>query len=116
MATVDVTDDSVRRFVVRHYRFDPTRRERRHVIVEAFDNAREFEVCLTRVTADIMDRRSAGERVDPSEHASGIVREAGDDRLAANGHVLRRAMRHGVAPPRLVDVELPRNMTALTPN
>jgi hypothetical protein len=29
--------------VVRHYRFDPARRERRHVVVAAFDNKREFE-------------------------------------------------------------------------
>jgi len=40
----------------------------------------------------------AGEQVDAIEHASGIVREPGADRLAANGRVLRRAMEHGVDP------------------
>jgi hypothetical protein len=28
--------------VVRHYRYDPDRRQRRHVVVAAFDNESEF--------------------------------------------------------------------------
>lgn len=108
-------DDGVRRFVVRHYRYDPTRRERRHVVVAAFDNRREFNACLASVDAEIRNRRAAGEQVDAMEHASGVVREPGDDRLAANGHVLRGAMKHGVDPrPRLDEMELPRNMALLS--
>lgn len=115
MATVDAGDDGIRRFVVRHYRFDPTRRERRHVVVAAFDNKREFEACLSEVDAEIKKRRAAGERVEPNEHASGTVLEVGADRLAANGHLLRRAMEHGVATgPWLDELELPRNMALLT--
>jgi len=98
MGTVDVRDDGIRRFVVRHYRYDPARRERRHVVVAAFDNRREFRACFASVDAEIRSRRAAGGSVDAMEHASGIVREPGDDQLAANGHVLRRAMEHGVDP------------------
>ena len=115
MGTVDVGDDGIRRFVVRHYRYDPARRERRHVVVAAFDNRREFEACLASVDAEIRNRRAAGERVDAMEHASGVVREPGDDQLAANGHALRRAMEHGVGPhPWLDEMELPRNMALMS--
>jgi hypothetical protein len=100
---------------VRHYRYDPARRERRHVVVAAFDNRQEFEACLASVDADIKRRRAAGERVEANEHASGIVHEPGDDKLAANGHVLRRAMEHGVDPhPWLDDLELPQNIALLS--
>ncbi len=115
---MDVGDDGIRRFVVRHYRFDPTRRERRHVVVAAFDNKREFEACLSEVDAEITKRQAAGERVEPNEHASGTVRDVGADRSAANGHLLRRAMEHGVAPGQWLDeLELPPNMALmLRPN
>ena len=50
-----------------------------------------------------------------SEHASGIVLEVGANRLAANGHLLRRATEHGVAPgPWLDELELPPHVARLT--
>ena len=108
-------DDGIRRFVVRHYRYDPARRERRHVVVAAFDNRREFNACFASVDAAIRNRCAAGERVEASEHASGIVREPGADRLAANGHLLRRAMEHGVDPrPWLDEMKLPPNIALLS--
>jgi hypothetical protein len=33
MARVDAEDDTLRRYIVRHYRYDPERHERRHVVV-----------------------------------------------------------------------------------
>jgi hypothetical protein len=94
---VEPEDDSIRRFIVHHYRYDPARRERRHVVVAAFDNEPEFLACVERVGAEIRQRRELGERVDPREHASGVVHDSGYLRRAANGHLLRRAFRHGVA-------------------
>jgi len=111
---VDVSDDGIRRFVVRHYRYDPERHERRHVLVAAFDSDREYEDCLASVEAAIGARRASGERVDPREHASGTVREPGDDALAAKGRLVSRALRHGVSPgPRLDQVELPQNLAVM---
>jgi hypothetical protein len=109
---VDPEDDDVQRFVVRHYRYDPQRRERRHVVVAAFDNEREFVACMEGVQAEIMRRREAGEPVDPGEHASGTVHEPGYRRRAANGHLMIRALRHGVVPgPWLDELELPANIS-----
>jgi hypothetical protein len=71
------THDSIERFIVRHYRYDPERRERRHVVVAAFDNEPEFRACMAGVQAEIRRRREAGEPVDPGEHVSGIVHEPG---------------------------------------
>src|SRR5580700_7663243 len=48
MAQVDPADDSIKRFIVRHYRYDPERRARRHVVVAAFDNEPEYQVRAPR--------------------------------------------------------------------
>jgi hypothetical protein len=111
VARVDPEDDNIRRFIVRHYHYDPARRERRHAVVAAFDNEPEFLACIERVRAEIGQRRERGERVDPREHASGVVHEPGYLRRAANGHLLSRAFKHGVSGLRFEDLELPFNMS-----
>jgi hypothetical protein len=114
MAQVDPEDDSIRRFIVRHYRYDPQRRERRHVVVAAFDNEAEYETRLQEEAAEIRRRRDDGENLDRAEHASGSIYEPGYLRRSANGHLLSRAIRHGVAPPDLERLELPSNMSYVT--
>jgi hypothetical protein len=111
VARVDPDDDSIERFIVRHYRYDPQRRERRHVVVAAFDNKREFQACMDGVQAEIKHRREAGEPVERSEHASGVLHEVGYLRRAANGHLVTRAIRHGVAGRWIEELELPSNMS-----
>ena len=113
MPRVDPEDDSIERFIVRHYRYDPLRRERRHVVVAAFDNEREYRTCMDNVQAEIKGRRERGEPVDPSEHASGNVHEPGYLRRAANGHLLSRAIRHGAAGSWIGELELPSNMSVI---
>jgi hypothetical protein len=111
VARVDPDDDNLRRYVVHHYRYDPVRHERRHVVVAAFDSRREFSACLDAVSEEIRRRRAAGGHVDPSEHVSGIVYEPGSRRRAANGRLVMRALSHGVAPgPWMDELELPSNM------
>lgn len=110
MARVEPADDGIRRFIVHHYRYDPGRRERRHVVVAAFDNEPEFLVCIEDVQAEIAQRRERAEHVDPREHASGVVHEPGYLRRAANAHLLRRAFKHGVAALRFAELELQFNM------
>jgi hypothetical protein len=108
---VEPEDDSIRRFIVHHYRYDPARRERRHVVVAAFDNEPEFLACVERVRAEIAQRREREEHVDPREHASGVVHEPGYLRRAANGHLLRRAFKHRVAGLQFEEPELPFNIS-----
>jgi hypothetical protein len=111
VSRVDPGDDSIERFIVRHYRYDPQRRERRHVVVAAFDSEPEFWACMEGVQAEITRRREAGEPVEPGEHASGIVHEPGYLRRAANGHLVSRAIRHGAAGRWIEALELPSNMS-----
>ena len=77
MARVDPTDDTIRRFIVRHYRYDPSRRERREVEVAAFDNEKEFYDFYGQLHKDIEERKRAGQ-AEPSERVSGVVKEPGD--------------------------------------
>lgn len=107
MARVDPGDDAIERFIVQHYRYDPERRERRHVVVAAFDNEPEFLACIERVRAGIERRREAGEPVDRGEHASGVVHEPGYLRRAAAEHLMWRAIKHGVAGRSLEELEPP---------
>jgi hypothetical protein len=107
---VEPEDDSIRRFIVHHFRYDAARRERRYVVVAAFDNEPDFLACVERVRAEIAQRREREERVDPREHASGVVHEPGYLRRAANGHLLRRAFKHRVAGLQFEESELPFNM------
>ena len=111
VARVNPEDDSVRRYIVRHYRYDPERHERRHVVVAAFDSRREFNACLRAVSEEIERRKAVGEQVDPSEHVSGTMHEPGSRLRAADGRLVMRALRHGVAPgPWLDELELASNM------
>lgn len=96
MARVDPDDDSIRRFVVHHHRYDPQRREFRNVAVAAFDNADEFDAALRETSAGIERRRRSGEPVDRREHASGTEYGPGAREQAAYGRFLQRAARHGV--------------------
>lgn len=83
------------------------------MVVAAFDNEAEFDACLKGVQAEIGRRKDRGEAVDPREHASGVVYEPGYLRRAANGHLLRRAVEHGVAGTWIDELELPSNMSVV---
>jgi hypothetical protein len=111
VATVDPEDDTIRRYVVRHYAYDPDRRERRHITVVAFDNEAEFLALIERLAADLRARRGEGEEVDQREHYSGVVLDAGNRRLQQNGRLIRHAIARGVRVDRLLEeMELPPSM------
>lgn len=113
MSKVDPQDDSIMRWVVHHYRYDPHRRERRHVLVSAFDNEQEFDDCLRELSSEVENRRRA-ERGDQRERVTGTVWEPGHLARAATGHLVRRAIEHGVDPSSLLESrELPDNMAIL---
>jgi hypothetical protein len=99
MASVDPADDSVRRFIVRRYAYDPSRHERRHIVVAAYDNEEEFKVRIDRLSRELKDRRERGMPVDAREHISGICIEPGEARRRAAARIVAAAIRHGVVPP-----------------
>lgn len=110
VARVDSEDDSIRRWVVWHYRYDPARNERRNVVVAAFDNAREFHADIEQRAAQLRARKQRGEGVDVTETVSGQMYEPGHRRLQRNAHLLKRAIEHGVVPAGVAELDLPRNV------
>jgi hypothetical protein len=78
MPQVDPDDDSIWRITLRHYRYDPERRERRHVDVATFDNEQEFLQEFGRRHYELEDRKRQG-TADPREHFTGIPKEPGSE-------------------------------------
>jgi hypothetical protein len=108
VAEVDPADDRITRYVVHRYVYDPTRRERRHVLVAAYDNSREFGAKIDALATDLRQRRQTGDDdVDPREHVSGTVLEPGYHRKQRNGRIIKRAIAHAVA----MDIETWRRLT-----
>jgi len=113
VARVDPEDDRITRFLVRHYRYDPVRHERRYVVVAAFDNRREFEACLAETASELRARQQCGRDAEPSEHVSGVVQERGYRRKQQNARLVHRAMAHGVLPAGVERLELPSSVALL---
>ncbi len=116
MVAVDPDDDSVLRHVVRHYRYDPARHERRHVTVCAYTTRSEFELALDQLDAELDERRtlSPGE-VDPQERVSGVTLEVGHRALQANGRLIGRMFAHNAYDSEVVAaLELPPNVGVVT--
>jgi hypothetical protein len=114
VAQVDHEDDTIWRWVIQHYRFDPSRRERRNIVVAAFDNERQFLTEFDRHAEMIRDEIAAGTR-SSRESLSGVILEPGHLAAAARGHNARRAIEHGVSPERVLNTgALPHNMAVLT--
>ena len=84
MAEVDPDDDTIDRFVVWWYRFDPSRNERRNVTVAAFDNESEFIDRIEALTDELQRLKAAG-RAEAVEHVSGLIHPAGY-RAAVRAH------------------------------
>ena len=105
VARVDPEDDSIYRWVVWHYRYDPDRRECRNVVVAAFDNPVEFHADIERRAAQLRARKERGEDVDPAERISGLVQQPDYRRLQRNAHLVKRAIEHGVAPAGIDDLD-----------
>ncbi|MGA8015935.1 MAG: hypothetical protein WCB85_08470 [Candidatus Dormiibacterota bacterium] len=97
MTAVDPDDDSIRRYVVLRYAYDPQRRERRHRVVAAFNNEAEFRGLLDELNSDWARRRAEGQLVDRREHITGVVLEPNHARRQRDARLLHAAIRHRVA-------------------
>ena len=64
------------RWIVRWYRYDATRKERRHILVAAFDNEMEFLERIGIETEELRRREAAGE-AEGIEHVTGVRQTPG---------------------------------------
>src|ERR1700727_2729080 len=110
VAEVDPDDDSIARWVVAHYRYDADRRERRHVVVAAFDNPDEFHADIHARAEQLRARRESGDDVDRLERITGRTYAAGYRRQQRDAHLLMRAIERGGAHG-VQDPELPRRVS-----
>lgn len=110
MSRVDPLDDSQRRWVIHHYRFDSSRRQRRNIAVAAYDNRAEFLAAIEELHEQVSAEIAAGRR-DAMEHVSGVVRPPGYQAEQARGRLVSAAVERGLDPrPLLQGGSLPPSM------
>lgn len=73
---IDPNDDSIDRWVISHYRYDPERRERRNMVVACFDNRRASMKFFDRANSELKVAQSEG-RADKKERITGARLKAG---------------------------------------
>jgi len=79
VAQVDPDDDSIRRIVLYRYQFDPTRRQRRNVVVAAFDDEGEFRDFMDE-QKELLDEQKAQGMAEDLEYLHGTFKEPGHAR------------------------------------
>jgi hypothetical protein len=76
MAKIDPDDDTLDRWIVWWYQYDESRRERRNMVVAAFDNEAEFLERIGEADAELQ-RLQAEDRAEGTERISGGLHRAG---------------------------------------
>jgi hypothetical protein len=92
------------------YAYDPQRHERRHEVIAAVDNEREYGATLKEADAQLRRCRAAGEEINACE---AYIREdpGARRRLQQNGRLVQRAIQHGADIGELLKrLELPPNV------
>jgi len=79
---VDPADDTIDRWIVFHYRYDPDRRERRWMFDAAFSEEFEMRLYILEEAEDLAARQAAGE-ADEKETYKGECWQAGHDARVA---------------------------------
>ena len=83
MERVNPDDDTITRWVVFHYRYDPERRERRWMFDAAFAEEFEMRLYILEGAEDLQARQAAGE-ADERETYKGECWQPGHDARVAD--------------------------------
>ncbi|HEY3670797.1 MAG TPA: hypothetical protein VGN51_07680 [Acidimicrobiia bacterium] len=90
---MDASDDTIRRFVVHLYTYDPERRERRNVEVGSFDDETEALQCFGQTHLALKLRQTTGES-DAQDNVSMVAKEPGSDERNRRRRIEQRLRRH----------------------
>ena len=100
MPEVDPRDDTIARWVVLHYRYDPERHERRNVIIAVYNNEAEFTEAITAYGRQIRRETAQGTR-DTNERVHGETWGPGYHAEQVRRRILSAAISRGVDPRQL---------------
>ena len=76
-------------------------------------NPGEFFADIAERSSQLRRRSERGEDVHPAERISGAMYEPGYRRVQRNAHLLKRAIKHGVVPARVAELDLPANTATI---
>lgn len=97
MSEIDISDDSLTRYVVKHYKFDPSTKHFIHLELMAFDNKKEFEMKISELGKSLKHLQDSHE-VTSKEYIYGAIYKPGHFDQTNQMHLVKRMIRHGVNP------------------
>lgn len=97
MSEIDISDDSLTRFVVKHYKFDRSTKHFVHLELMAFDNKKEFEKKISELGKSLQILQNAN-KVSSSEYVYGVIYQPGHFAQTNQMHTVKKMIRHGVNP------------------
>jgi hypothetical protein len=97
MSEIDISDDSLTRYVVKHYKFDPSTKHFIHLELMAFDNKKELEMKISELGKSLKHLQDSHE-VTSKEYIYGAIYKPGHFDQTNQMHLVKRMIRHGVNP------------------
>jgi hypothetical protein len=94
---IDISDDSLTRFVVKHYKFDRSTKHFNHLELIALDNKKEFDKKISELGKSLQILQNANE-VSSKEHIYGVIYQPGHFAQTNQMHIVKKMIRHGVNP------------------
>ena len=94
MSQVNPDDDTLHRYVVWHYKYDPEFRERRMTAIAAFDTFSEADKLFKKMHTELSTLKTSGQ-ADPRERISLDTRYPGHHARAVEARLAMRKMKSG---------------------
>jgi hypothetical protein len=92
MAQVDINDDNIDKFIVWHYRFDPSTSHFRKIPLAAFSSSREAKKLFKFESKALEKRKSAG-LADKREYISSDQQLHGHKKRAREIRIFRKSIK-----------------------
>ena len=100
MGQIDINDDFLIRYVLKHYKFDPARHEYRHVVIGVFSKKREFKKHFKTAQKELKNK--FGDQYS-REYISGEIIFPGDLEKKRRSRFIKRLITHGVSIDRYIE-------------
>jgi hypothetical protein len=97
MSEVDINNDSITRFVVRHYKYNQNSNHFYHLSVVAFNKKREMLNTIKKLNDQLAGLKDVESNLK-NEYFYGVIYVPGHFAKTSQMHMINKMIRHGVDP------------------